>query len=516
MVEEREEELVPGAGHGPWPGFAPGRELPIAYARFQPLQGTELPIYRLDGPQYATFYAPGCLCVVARYDVDWFQASLAHQARGPVTSANEPLRYPGAARASSSRPAGEDWANQLWRYAVRAMREAERRRAEDFQPECLTLYLNNECNLGCTYCYANPSREPSQRLDLDTIAAGASLVAANCRRKGRPFYAVFHGGGEPTLCHNHIEAALDVVEAAARASDLDIVRYVATNGLLSEDKAVWLAGRFDLIGLSCDGPPAIHDRQRPRADGRGSSETVKRIAHILRQEGAVLHVRATITRRSLHRQAEVAEYICSQLAPHEIHFEPVYRGGRTSAAISLSADQAPAYVTHFLAAQGVANAYGIPLYGTGSRPADIHGPFCHVFRQVLNLLPGGLATACFKISRADETSEKDAAIGLLNRVTGRFEIDQRHVQALRRRLGEHLVACRVCFNRYHCARECPDHCPLDGERPGIGAEPGFRCRVQQAMTLAVLQQAAARLWTQVETGAEKGPHGTRDLGPRTA
>jgi len=63
-----------------------------------------------------------------------------------------------------------------------------------FLPECLTLYMNNECNLRCVYCHTDPTSQPAARLELDTIAAAGEVVAENCRKKNRPFYVVFHGG----------------------------------------------------------------------------------------------------------------------------------------------------------------------------------------------------------------------------------------------------------------------------------------------------------------------------------
>ena len=55
--------------------------------------------------------------------------------------------------------------------------EAQRLREEPFSPECLTLYMNNECNLDCVYCHTDPSREPAARLEMEVIGAAAEVVA---------------------------------------------------------------------------------------------------------------------------------------------------------------------------------------------------------------------------------------------------------------------------------------------------------------------------------------------------
>jgi sulfatase maturation enzyme AslB (radical SAM superfamily) len=447
-----------------------------------------LPIFRCDCDGYAAFYAPGCLCVAGLAAAERFQAMIA----------------PHPVELDSS----THWAAELWNRAELAVTQANRRVHEPFRPECLTLYMNNECNLSCVYCHTDPSRRPGDRLSLKGIAAAAQVVAESCRQKGHTFYAVVHGGGEPTLHRDRVESALAIVQASAAESGVDLFRYVATNGVMPEVGAAWLAHRFDLIGLSCDGPDGIHDRQRPRWNGQGTGHIVRCTAHILHEEGAHLHVRATITPAAMGRQAEIAEYICRQLAPEEIHFEPVYLGGRTDGAEGFDAAQADEFAASFLEARRVAQSYGIPLIGSGSRLGTIHGPYCHVFRDVVNLVPGSIATACFKLTGSTQIQEKGAAIGGCDRQAGHFEIDHDRVQVLRGRLGVSLPDCDGCFNHYHCARQCPDHCPLDDR---VSREPGFRCRVQKAISLALLRETADRLWSVVLSLHIKDPHGTAIL-----
>jgi sulfatase maturation enzyme AslB (radical SAM superfamily) len=437
-----------------------------------------LPIFRQDGGVYTLFYAPGCLCVIDRHHAARFEAAIA-----PPGGADQ---------------AGAHWGTALWTHAERAVAEAERRSSEPFVPECLTLYLNNECNLACVYCYADPAPRPAARLQPDAIAAAAEIVATSCRGKGLPFTIVFHGGGEPTLHRPEVEHALALIERAAAVSGVSLFRYVATNGVMSSQKAAWLAGMFDLVGLSCDGTPDIQDRQRPRQGGKPTSAAVERTAEQLHRANRPFHVRATITATTLHRQVEIAGYICRKLAPAEIHFEPVYLGGRADANIGLGAEQAEAYVTHFFAARDVAHGYGIPLTTSGSRPGSVHAAYCHVYRHVLNLVPPGVATACFKITGEAQARQAGACIGTLDRQTGRFVIDHERITALRQRLDRMPARCVGCFNRCHCVRECPDICPLDDALPT--SEPGFRCRMQKALTYALLQEKAGALWAAAQAG----------------
>ena len=181
-----------------------------------------------------------------------------------------------------------------------------------------------------------------------------------------------------------------------------------------------------------------------------------------------------------------------RIAPEELHFEPVYLGGT-----GLEACHAGEFVAHFVDARQVARQYGIRLTSSGARPGSIHGPYCHVFRDTLNLVPGDVATACFKVTDLAHVEEMRAVIGAMNHQAGRFEIDHACVQDLSRQLGAMPAECAECFNRYHCVRECPDRCPLNGTTDEAGSEPGFRCQSQKALAYAMLKEIAQSLWLPV-------------------
>ena len=466
---------------------------PIVTGSFRPINPDGLPLFRQDCDGYATFYAPGCLCVVGLSGAEQFQSTIA--------PAGERRGDPNAG-----------WGAKLWREARSAVAQAERLVHEPFKPECLTLYLHNECNLNCLYCYADPAPGPAARLEPEVIVAAAQVVAANCRARDIPFTVAFHGGGEPSLHRRQVESALGLIAAAASQHGVDVFRYVATNGVLSEEKAAWLARSFDLVGLSCDGPAGIHDLQRPFRDGRPTLHLLERTAHILEDAGTPFQVRATITAASLHQQAEIAGYLCQEIRPQTIRFEPVYLGGRQGEADDLNPQHATEFVDQFLQARAVARQYGIPLTISGSRPDSVHGPYCNVFRQVINLVPGGVATACFKAVDADQVRRRGACTGSLDPTTGRFEIEHDHIQTLRHRLAVLPPACNDCFNRYHCVRGCPDLCPLEDDLDMLAAGaglPGFRCLYQKSLAAALLAERARHLWAEILAGEAEEPHGTR-------
>jgi uncharacterized protein len=426
------------------------------------------PIYRQDQPERSLFYAPGWLVVVPPA----LAAEFAAEANDPARA-----RWPEAV--------------ELRNRAVAAQKTWEGLQTSAFAPVCLTLYLNNDCNLKCVYCFSKPYRRRGSRLSLEAIRLAAEIVAENCRVQQRPFTVAFHGGGEPTLDHDLISQSAEALEEIADRYNLDLFRYIATNGILSRARASRLARDFDLIGLSCDGPPDIQNRQRPfqKENQHVSSWFVKQAAQAVHEAGKPLHVRVTITPETMDRQAEIADYVCQTLKPLEIRVEPVYavEGNETEKGFHL--EQAGRYVSAFLCARGIAREYGVDWLASGSRPAEIHSAYCNVWRNVLNLTPEGIATNCFKLSEADSVHDQHLELGEWDARAGRFILNTERIHDLRQALQTEPEECTLCFNRYHCAHQCPDVCLL---KSGVESS-GFRCRVQSMLSDALIQETAEAL-----------------------
>lgn len=440
---------------------------------FQRLPGSPLPMFRSRacGPADGEirYYAPGYLALVPPERSAFFETQLL----SPATT--------------------DAHARELRRHAAEAETKWAVRQTAPFQPVCLTVYASNDCNSACEYCFSAPSRSgAAPRILTETVRAAADLVAAHCLNRSLPLTVVLHGGGEPTLDRRLADGILDIAEAAASSRGLGLFRYVATNGLLSAPKAAWLARRLDLIGLSCDGPPDIQDRQRPRTGGKASSPAVESTARIVREAGKPLDVRVTITPASLARQSEIAEYVCSRLRPNEIHVEPVYTlagAAVDEASGRFAAGQAEEYVARFLEARAVARQYGVEWRSSLVRPEEVHGPYCEVFRDVLHIVPGASATACFGTVDAADARRLGMEMGGHSSGSASFTIDAARVRDLRETLSARSPGCDGCFNRYHCARGCPDSCPAES----FGPVATFRCRVEQLLAGAYIREAALGL-----------------------
>ncbi|MDR2801245.1 MAG: radical SAM protein [Desulfovibrio sp.] len=441
----------------------------------------ELPIYELAGPGGTVLlYTPETLAVVTGE-----QAVLLRQAWNGGTETREEVSL----REQS------DW---LLGHARNAVAARTRWLAEEYLPECLTVYLSNQCALRCSYCFAAPARTAARSggcLHPDAFTAAAELVGRNCADRGRVFQLACHGGGEPTL---HWDLALRLVgisKAVAERHAVPWSGYIATNGVVPLKRAREMAAIFGRVGVSCDGPPDIQDRQRPSSDGAPTSDRVRRTAAVLKEAGARLDLRATITPETVSRQAEILEYLAAELGADYVTFEPVYSTGAGNGGDRHGGLDPEEWAWHFMRAKRAALRHNVALTFSGVRPDEHHGPHCNTLRQSLHLTPDGRATNCFLVVDGDHPGHRSRIIGGFDRRSGRFALDRDKIASLRERASGIGAGCRACFAAYHCARSCPDDCALpDDLHPSENAaEASFRCRLNRAVGRALINEAALEL-----------------------
>ena len=232
---------------------------------------------------------------------------------------------------------------------------------------------------------------------------------------------------------------------------------------------------------------------------------MERTALVLARSDGNFNVRTTITPGTVSRQSEIAVYLHKQLGATQIRFEPVYL--QKPEQEGFAADDADLFVQHFLEAQGIAQELGCELTFSGVRLDEIHGPYCNVLRDVLNLTPYGAATACFVSFRGDEPGQKPFIVGRMDNARDEFIIDHERLLELRRLLGDVPDFCKDCFNVYHCSRGCPEVCQVAASREKQEEKPGFRCLVNQELAEAWILQAALSIRSQ-ERRTESGKPGT--------
>jgi uncharacterized protein len=180
------------------------------------------------------------------------------------------------------------------------------------------------CNLRCDYCFylekdrLFPPRQP-RRMDDATLEA---FVRQYIEAQPGDRVVFSWQGGEPTLLGvEYYRRALALQRRHGRGRRVE--NALQTNGTLLDDE--W--GRFlkengFLVGISIDGPPALHDRSRIDAKQRPSSRRVLRGLEVLQRHGVPFNTLTCVSAGNAGSPLEVYRYL-KQIGSRHLQFIPV-------------------------------------------------------------------------------------------------------------------------------------------------------------------------------------------------
>lgn len=147
----------------------------------------------------------------------------------------------------------------------------------------LQLMITTDCNLRCTYCYADGGSYglPRQKMGLDVAARAIELAFAEFG----DIKVINFFGGEPLLASGVIEFVCDYVAQRCEKLNKPLPKYtLVTNMVFLPQRAIHTIARHKIqVTASVDGPPDVHDRHRVHPNGRGSFAEVAGNIRILRE-----------------------------------------------------------------------------------------------------------------------------------------------------------------------------------------------------------------------------------------
>lgn len=348
------------------------------------------------------------------------------------------------------------------------------------------------CNIDCTYCYylektglypdTAKFRMPDDVLERYTRDHIAAQAAA-----GLGEVTFYWQGGEPTVLGIDFFRRALAVQAAARPAGMTIRNALQTNGtLIDADWAAFLAGNGFLVGLSLDGPRALHDRYRRDRAGRPTFDAAMRgLGHLL-DASVATNILATVHRANVVRPKEVYRFLSGLGAPY-LQFIPIVE--RAGAGPGLSAPpqidgDAGAAVTGWSVSPA---AYGKFLCDTFDlwHRYDSGRVSVQFFDVMLGLWLGGPATLCVfaeqcggglalehngDVYACDHYVYPEYRLGNLMRDDLATLAASPAQRAFGRMKSDALPAqCRACRFRFACHGGCPKHrfaVTRDGE-PGL-------------------------------------------------
>ncbi len=180
------------------------------------------------------------------------------------------------------------------------------------------------CNMACRYCFY------LEKDALFTPGAGGprmseavleAYVRGVAEAHATPELVYAWQGGEPTL------AGLDFFRRAvalqrAHAGGRSVANALQTNGLLLDDEwCAFLAEHGFLVGISIDGPRALHDRYR--RDRRGGAPFDKVVAAVarMRRHGVPFNTLTVVNEANARRPLEVYRFL-RELGAEHMQFIP--------------------------------------------------------------------------------------------------------------------------------------------------------------------------------------------------
>lgn len=329
---------------------------------------------------------------------------------------------------------------------------------ETFHPTGVVYMVTAACNLRCTYCYADAGDYPVNLYNRQMAMDAAKFVVDNSIELGnKTSYLNFHGGGEPTVDFDFIQTIVSWTREYARQADsqLHVNASMVTNGLITHDKAKWIADNMDSVQVSHDGPASINDLQRPTLKGGPSSSRVREVIQFLTGKVPDLMIKSTISRAAVPKMAEISRYLCENFELPRFHLGPVLGTGR-GRSIVFGEPDAQEFVRGYYAAQAVADEFGktIVVSGALSTFPNVRRTFCGVTDPNFSLTSDGHISSCYEIMYDDDKRAPHAYYGRYNRETRKFDVDGRRIAKLRLHDVNKITKCQDCFAKWQCAGDC--------------------------------------------------------------
>lgn len=190
----------------------------------------------------------------------------------------------------------------------------------------VTMVLTERCNLACTYCYlgvhhhhrATASRDWAERTVDRALRSGFAQVVIDL--------------GEITSCGPLFRHLVRYArQATARDGAPSLTLSIQTNGATLDEETLDFLQEHDVfIGLSLDGPAALHDQVRLTAGGRGSHARTVAALQRLNRRGLPYIVLCTVSQANAGHAALLLDTFAEMQVGH-FSFKPVIRRGHADA-----------------------------------------------------------------------------------------------------------------------------------------------------------------------------------------
>ena len=348
----------------------------------------------------------------------------------------------------------------------------------------LTIAPTMQCNFRCTYCYETHRQE---YMTPETEADVIRFIGRKLMRVRAVNVTWF--GGEPLLNPDCLERVQSFTNDYAAARDIAVSRNLVTNGyLLSLEIIARLQalGDWDVVQVTLDGLPEVHDVRRVLRSGRGTWRRIVDNCGRALEAGLPVNFRVNVDGRNLDTLPDLLDLLAAEGVLPEAGISLGFVVDSTDACSHVKAD--------VLSERDRAKAalrFDAELIRRGLAPAtDLPGPVCGPICSVESKLgyviaPSGLIFKCWnQVDRGP-----DEAIGHV----GGNEAPNAAAELARWEKYDPF-ARSGCFD---CGAfpTCQGGCPWEAERlarPDRGECDSFRFYPRETIKVAHLGHRAAR------------------------
>lgn len=181
------------------------------------------------------------------------------------------------------------------------------------------------CNLDCAYCFflSKEMLYPGSRFRMaDELLE--EYIRQLIESHTVPVVQVAWQGGEPTLMGlPFFERSIELVEQYRRPG-MQVEYTIQTNGtLIDDDWAAFFKRHNFLVGISIDGPQAMHDAYRVDKGGQPTFDKVMRGLHYLQAHGVEYNTLTTLHHANADHPVEVYRFLRDECKSRFVQFIPI-------------------------------------------------------------------------------------------------------------------------------------------------------------------------------------------------
>ncbi len=181
------------------------------------------------------------------------------------------------------------------------------------------------CNLDCTYCFflSKEKLYPDSRFRMSDDLL-ETYIRQLIESQRVPEVTIAWQGGEPTLMGlDFFKRSIDYVNKYTRPG-ISVQHTMQTNGiLLHDDWCEFFHEHNFLIGLSLDGPQAMHDTYRVDKGGGPTFHKVMRAARLLQEHRVEFNILTTVNAANADHPWEVYRFLRDEVGTNFMQFIPI-------------------------------------------------------------------------------------------------------------------------------------------------------------------------------------------------